>query len=172
MDALFTRANEGELTSTLDGEPWTSGSAIAAEGSHTVVVTATDCAGNEATRSYTFAIDLTPPRFLTFAPASGAKVTEVPVSLSGTVDSDALEVRLGDRIVPVANGAFTIPNVFAEGVNELALEVIDRAGHTGRASYILGIKTAKPLVEIVEGGEAIIEGAVFTRAIAPQIRLF
>ncbi|MFL6247287.1 MAG: Ig-like domain-containing protein [Thermoanaerobaculia bacterium] len=170
--ALFARANEGNVTATLDGVSWNSGSEIAAEGSHTLRVTAKDCAGNEATRTYTFAIDLTPPRFLTFTPASGAKVSEIPVSLSGTVDSDAREVRLNERTVPVTNGAFMIPNVFADGVNELALEVIDRAGHAGRATYTLGIKTEKPLVEIVEGGEAMIEGAVYTRAVAPRIRLF
>ncbi|MDP9191461.1 MAG: Ig-like domain-containing protein [Acidobacteriota bacterium] len=176
---LFTRASDVDaqitVTSTLDGVAWTSGSEIAAEGSHTLRVTAKDCAGNESAREHTFVIDLTPPRFLTFTPASGAKVTNVPTSLSGTVDSDALEVRVLERnvSVPVTNGAFTIVNPgFADGVNDLTLEVVDRAGHTGTTSYTLGVKTAKPLVEIIEGGEAMVDGAVYARAIAPQVRLF
>ncbi len=176
---LFMRANDADssstVTTTLDGTAYTSGAQVAAEGEHTIRVVARDCAGNESTREHTFAIDLTAPRFLTFIPASGSKVTQIPSALGGTTDTDAVEVRiLGTGVTaPVSNGAFTIANAgFAEGVNDLSLEVTDRAGHTGRASYTLGIRTAKPLVEITESGDAIADGAVYRRAIEPRVRVF
>jgi RHS repeat-associated protein len=176
---LFTRATDADantsVTATLDGAAWASGSEIASEGSHTLHVKATDCAGNEQTRDLTFTIDLTAPRFLTFSPASGSKVTHVPGSLSGTVDTDAVEVRSADKGFTTAatNGAFTLTAPgFADGVNELSLEVVDRAGNVGRASYTLGIKTAKPLVEISEGGAAMVDSMVFTRSVRPEVRVF
>jgi RHS repeat-associated protein len=175
----FVRAGDADanttVTATLNGAAWTSGTEIGTERSHTLRVKAKDCAGNEFTREQTFTIDLTPPRFLTFTPASGSKVTQVPAALTGTVDADAVEVRVVDKglTTPAANGAFTLPGAgFADGVNELTLEVADRAGNVGQASYTLGIKTARPLVEIIEGGAAMVEGMVFTRSVKPEIRVF
>ncbi|HEX8408777.1 MAG TPA: Ig-like domain-containing protein, partial [Thermoanaerobaculia bacterium] len=173
--ALFVRSNEtsATITATLGTTAYTSGTEIAAEGSHTIRVTARDCAGNESSREHTFAIDLTPPRFLTFTPASGTKVSTLPGSLSGTVSDDAVEVRVRGITVPATNGAFTIPNIgFTDGVNELALEVVDRAGHTGRGSYTIGIRTSQPLVDIVEGGEAMVNGTVYRRTVEPRVRVF
>ncbi|MGZ8779636.1 MAG: IPT/TIG domain-containing protein, partial [Thermoanaerobaculia bacterium] len=96
--ALFVRANDADPSNTamttLDGTAYTSGAQVAAEGEHTIRVVAKDCAGNESTREHTFIIDLTAPRFLTFTPASGSKVTQVPSALGGTTDTDAVEVRI------------------------------------------------------------------------------
>jgi len=175
----FVRAVDADanttVTATLNAAAWTSGTEIGAERSHTLRVKAKDCAGNEFTREQTFTIDLTPPRFLAFTPASGSKVTQVPAALTGTVDADAVEVRVVDKGITThaANGAFTLPDPgFEDGVNELTLEVADRAGNVGQASYTLGIKTAEPLVEIIEGGAAMVEGMVFTRSVKPEIRVF
>ncbi|HYI12031.1 MAG TPA: Ig-like domain-containing protein [Thermoanaerobaculia bacterium] len=175
----FVRATDADanatVTATLNGAAWTSGTEIGGERSHTLQVKAKDCAGNELTRELAFSIDLTSPRFLTFSPASGSKVTQAPAALSGTVDADAVEVRVVEKDItrPAANGAFTLPEPgFEDGVNEITLEVIDQAGNAGRASYTLGVKTTKPLVEIIEGGAAMAEGTVYTRSVKPEIRVF
>ena len=49
------------LSATLDGVPFTLGSSVATEGVWTLVVTATDPAGNTASDTVTFTIDTTPP---------------------------------------------------------------------------------------------------------------
>jgi len=175
---LFFRATDADanatLTATLGSSSVVSGVQVSAETSHTLTVTATDCAGNRKTETRTFTIDVTAPHFLTFTPASGSKVAQIPESLSGTTDSDVVEVRVAGRAgVPVTNGAFTLAGVgFADGVNELTLEAVDRAGNIGRASYTLGIRTTKPLIEIVEGGQAMVEGATYNRAVTPRVRVF
>ena len=46
---------------TLDGVPYNSGTPVTAEGIHTLFVSATDMAGNPATQTMVFTIDLTPP---------------------------------------------------------------------------------------------------------------
>ncbi|NOU54910.1 hypothetical protein HN020_09130 [Brevibacillus borstelensis] len=48
------------VTATLDGAAYTSGTAITASGSHTLVVTATDNAGNQAQQTVTFSINKAP----------------------------------------------------------------------------------------------------------------
>jgi RHS repeat-associated protein len=175
---LFFRANDADanttLTATLGGAPFASGTEVSQEKSHTLTVTATDCAGNRKTETRTFTIDLTPPRFLSFNPASGSKVAQVPDTLAGTTDADAVEVRIAGRVgVPVTNGAFTLSGVgFADGVNELTLEAVDRAGNVGRTSYVLGIKTTNPLIDVVENGEPLVEGSTFGRPVTPIVRLF
>ncbi|HKR65678.1 MAG TPA: Ig-like domain-containing protein, partial [Thermoanaerobaculia bacterium] len=174
----FVRATDADanttVTATLDGNAFTSGTAIASEGAHKLKVTAKDCAGNEFSRELSFTIDLTAPRFLSFTPASGSKVTDVPVSLSGTTDADAVEVRLVGKGVTtsVVNGTFTLDAGFANGVNDLTLDLVDRAGNIGHISYTLGIKTSKPLVDIVEGGASLVDGTVFTRNAKPEVRVF
>ena len=45
----------------------------------------TEFKGFVAVNDVTFTIDLTAPRFLTFSPASGSKLTQVPAALTGTV---------------------------------------------------------------------------------------
>ncbi len=175
---LFFRANDADanttLTATLGGAPFASGTEVSQETSHTLTVTATDCAGNKKTETRTFTIDLTPPRFLSFNPASGSKVAQIPDTLAGTTDTDAVEVRIAGRVgVAVTNGAFTLSGVgFADGVNELTLEAVDRAGNIGRTSYLLGIKTTNPLIDIVENGEPLVEGSTFSRPVTPIVRLF
>ncbi|MDQ3280699.1 MAG: Ig-like domain-containing protein, partial [Acidobacteriota bacterium] len=172
----FIRATDADnaitFSATLDGNAFTSGTEVKSEGQHTLKVTAKDCAGNETSREHAFFIDLTPPVFLTFAPASGTRATQIPAALDGTVSDDAVEVRVKGISVPAANGRFRVPDVFTDGVNELALEVVDRVGHTGRANYTLGIRTSKPLVDIIEGGESLIDGTVYSRTVTPVVRVF
>ncbi|MDN4093586.1 Ig-like domain-containing protein [Brevibacillus agri] len=48
------------VTATLDGAAYTSGTAITASGSHTLVVTATDNAGNQAQQTVTFSVNKAP----------------------------------------------------------------------------------------------------------------
>ncbi len=47
--------------SILNGQPFTSGAAVTAEGIHTLSVTAADVAGNSQSLTITFTIDKTPP---------------------------------------------------------------------------------------------------------------
>ncbi|HJQ41121.1 MAG TPA: Ig-like domain-containing protein [Thermoanaerobaculia bacterium] len=175
---LFFRANDADantkLTATLGGAAFASGTEVSEEKSHTLTVTAEDCAGNKKTETRAFTIDLTPPHFLSFNPASGSKVAQIPDTLAGTTDADAVEVRVAGRVgVAVTNGAFTLSGVgFADGVNELTLEAVDRAGNIGRTSYVLGIETTNPLIDVVENGEPLVEGSTFSRPVTPIVRLF
>jgi len=55
-DWTVSDAHPGPVTATLDGAPFTAGTAVTAAGTHTLVVTSIDLAGNSATRSVSFQI--------------------------------------------------------------------------------------------------------------------
>jgi len=56
----FADANLTSTTLTLDGAPFASGTPVSAAGSHTLVATATDCAGHVTTATVTFQLGTAP----------------------------------------------------------------------------------------------------------------
>lgn len=165
------------VAAQLDGAAWVSGAPIVDEGDHVLTITAADCAGNQgAPLTIAFTIDLTAPSFGSLTPANGSRVGSVPTSLNGSTDEDVERVELVDaggatRATSVANGSFSFTNPpFAEGENRVTIAAIDAAGHRGTIDYTLTIDTSAPSVEILEGGNRIESGAVFRRAISPEIR--
>ena len=176
--ALFVRASDADpnvaVSSRLDGAAYTNGTSIATEGTHTLVVTATDCAGHASQKSVEFTIDLTPPAIRDLNPANGATVRTMPASISGKTDTDAASVDVSGtllRATPAADGSFTIANVpFAEGTNQFTLIASDRAGNHSSLAYAVIAKTLPPVIEILESGVPIPPGALFNRAVTPIIR--
>jgi RHS repeat-associated protein len=176
--SLFVRVADADpnvvVVSKLDGAAYASGTPIAAEGSHTLAVTATDCAGHSSSKSATFVVDLTAPSIRNLTPANGGRVGTMPNAISGTTDVDAVSVQLSGTALaatPGADGSFTIAGVpFVEGSNAFALVAIDRAGNSSTLDYAVTVKTAAPSVEIRESGLPIAEGALFNRTVTPVIR--
>jgi large repetitive protein len=177
--ALFVRAIDADpsvsVSSVLDGTPFMSGSNIAAEGSHTLVVTARDCAGNETSESKSFTIDLTPPSIGALTPVNGSEVGDLPDSITGTIDdthSDVVTVELvgtGIAAAPVSD-TFTLSGVpFAEGANRFTLRARDAAGNEAIVEYVVTVRTEAPVVTISESGTPIIDGALFNRDVTPEI---
>ena len=87
-----TIAGATESTITLDGAVWTPAK-VTTEGTHTIIATASDLAGNTTTKSVTFAIDTTPPAG-SFAFFGGSSLTSVTVArvLSNVVDAAGMRI--------------------------------------------------------------------------------
>jgi hypothetical protein len=138
MDGLFLRppvtlgwsvveANPMATTATLDAiTPVTPGFQIAAEGAHSLSVTATDRAGGSSTATRTFTIDGVAPVLNVTAPASGTYVRG-PVTVSWTV-SDA---NPGTTATATLNGTpITSPHTFnGEAAYSLVVNATDAAGN-------------------------------------------
>ncbi|HEX2832541.1 MAG TPA: Ig-like domain-containing protein [Thermoanaerobaculia bacterium] len=172
--ALLVRGADATVTTKLDGQPYASGTAIAAEGSHTLTVEASDCAGHTSSRSLTFVLDFTPPAIRNLNPANGNTVSTLPNSITGATDPDATRVEIAAlnlAVTPGADGSFQLATVpFAEGTNRFTLRATDRAGNSAEHAYSVIVRTAAPVVEILEGGAPIAANALFARAITPVIR--
>jgi RHS repeat-associated protein len=170
--ALLVRS-DAAVTATLDGHPYASGTAIAAEGTHTLAVEARDCAGHVTTQSLTFALDFTPPAIRNLAPANGATTGTLPSAISGATDTDAMRVEiaaLGLSATPAPDGTFQLNVPFAEGNNRFTLRATDRAGNSAEVAYSAIVRTSGPVVEILEDGAPVAANALFARAITPVLR--
>ena len=120
----------------LNGQPFASGSSIAASGSYTLQASARDAAGNEATRQIQFTLDLDAPQIVVTAPLHGSTVTIAAQEIAGTTEADA-DVHidapgLQTSVRADAAGNFrSIAATLQPGLNTLRLRATDRAGNTG-----------------------------------------
>ncbi len=162
-------------TLTLDGQPYTEGTPIAAEGNHLLVARATDCAGHESAAHAFFAVDTTAPALLATVPAENALLKEPVTTFSGTSSADVVTVTVGGQSVTPTHGAdsttFSLaPYAWREGDNTVVVELVDRAGNRASFTRAFQIKTTGPVVEILLGGVPLGTGKTFFAPITPDIR--
>ncbi|HET8797313.1 MAG TPA: Ig-like domain-containing protein, partial [Thermoanaerobaculia bacterium] len=158
-----------QLTVTLDGVPFVSGTAIEAEKTYELRATATDCAGNVSDELvHRFTIDRTAPAVAFTNPANGATVRAAQ-AISGTL-SEPATVAVEGRGEATVNGlAFTIDGLLADGANALLFIATDPAGNASRTPYNVTVDGVAPSVEITESGAPIAANALFTRPVTPVI---
>ncbi|MEJ8857637.1 Ig-like domain-containing protein [Variovorax robiniae] len=157
-------------TFTVDGGA-ASASYVAptSDGSHTVVVTDTDAAGNVRSTSLTFTLDQTATLSSAeiacasddMAPvidtvARGGVTNDSTITLDGTVNADFAagdQIIIYDGAVPIGfatvNGdtwTFTTPALATEGLHSFTTAVVDSAGNVGplSAEYSIVLDTIAP----------------------------
>jgi RHS repeat-associated protein len=171
--ALLFRANDAStISAKLDNVAYASGTAITAEGSHTLVVTATDCANQTSTKTLQFTIDKTAPSLSNLVPAPNATVGTLPSTITGTASELATVSVAGISAATDASRNFTVAGVpFSEGTNSFTLHAVDAAGNAADVAYVVNVRTKSPEIEIVDNGVPIVSGSLFTRAVTPVIRV-
>jgi subtilase family serine protease len=138
-----TDANPGTVSATLDGVAFASGTPVASEGTHTLVVTATDAAGNTSTSSTTFIVDLAAPAVVVNGVFDG-ELTNSPVTPVVTI-SDA---NLTSQLVTLDGTPFSGGTVAAEGEHLLTATASDCAGHTTRVNVAFSIDRTPPAIAV------------------------
>lgn len=129
---------------TLDGESFSAGSSVGAEGEHTLRVYAEDMAGNVAEKSLTFTIDKTPP-----------EVTIGGVEAGGFYNHEVLPVvevadaHPGDLNLTLDGAPYQADTpIAAEGIHRFEATATDRAGNSATASVEFTIDTTPPVITI------------------------
>src|SRR5205085_8480408 len=126
------------IAATLDTAPFTSGTPVTTEATHTITATAHDAFGHTSqTASVTFTIDRTPPSVTITFPADNFTTGADHVDVRGTATGgDVASVVVNSVPASVAaDGSFTATNVNLDlGGNVLVAAATDRAGNTGTAS--------------------------------------
>lgn len=119
----FSTGGDGEVTASLNGVPFVGGTPVQHEGAYTLVVAATDRAGNSSTETVTFVIDVTPPDVIVLGVSEGRTYDRMvtPVAMS-TDPSAVLTVTLNGA--PYFGGAIAAP-----GTYELVVSARDPAGN-------------------------------------------
>ncbi|OGX03120.1 MAG: hypothetical protein A3J12_05905 [Omnitrophica bacterium RIFCSPLOWO2_02_FULL_44_11] len=124
----------------LDGENFTPGSTVSAEGNHELTVSATDLADNPALTTIHFTIDKTAPVVEITSPANNAVANTSTMTVSGTTSEPVKEVRifLNSTVVRTVTQAAGTFSSFSEtgiqltaGQNILQAIAKDLAGNEG-----------------------------------------
>ncbi|RKI37803.1 hypothetical protein D7Y27_24905 [Corallococcus sp. AB004] len=143
-------AHPGTVTAKLDGADFTSGTTVSAGGSHTLVITAVDQAGNSAEAQRTFTIDTAPPVPTIQSPQNGlvTREAQVEVAVSVTEPGQVSRIEVGGvELVKGTDNVWRHAVPLNEGTNVLTVNVLDAAGNASTASVtVVRDSTAPQLV--------------------------
>ncbi|HEX6904369.1 MAG TPA: Ig-like domain-containing protein [Thermoanaerobaculia bacterium] len=143
-----TDASAVTVDATLDGAAFTSGSAVAGEGTHLLSVSATDAAGNTASLVVGFGIDTAPPVFGSVQPADQAVVAAAQATLQGQV-TGAVSVTVDGQAATLVGEDFTAgPYTLAEGLKTWTIVATDAAGNTAQRTHRITRDSQAPTVAI------------------------
>lgn len=133
-------ANLASVTATLDGAAFTSGTFVTAEGTHILVVTAVDRAGNQTVRTVTFTLDFTLPVLSVMGVSEGALGTSFTPVFTAT-DASPLQPLEGvlDNVL-IASGT----PVTALGAHTLRVRAWDMAGNLSSVTVHFTVLQARP----------------------------
>ncbi|UQR65125.1 Ig-like domain-containing protein [Bradyrhizobium sp. C-145] len=124
-----------------------------ADGSHTIVASETDAAGNIGTASLTFTLDTTAPSVAITSP--GGSTNQASQTITGAVDvADAgATVTILDGTTPIgtavvqSNGSWSSTVTLSQGSNSLTARVTDLASNTATSSAVVyTLSTSAPTV--------------------------
>lgn len=143
---VSTDAHLAEQVVTLNNESYEPGTPVTEEGAYTLVVTATDEAGNEITQTVTFTIDLTAPAISITHPGNGS-FANADVIPEFTVTDTYLDESLTSTTL---NGlAYVSQTVVAnEGDYTFVVAAEDRAGNRSTETVNFTIDKTAPIIEV------------------------
>jgi hypothetical protein len=155
-------ANLKSSTVTLDGAPYTSGTAVSTEATHELFVSATDKAGATTTKTVTFSIDRTKPVVTWGAttPADGAFLRSMFVVDADATDNLALNTFAmtapsgqTDTNTTVAHAHYDLnASTLGDQTLTVTLTAVDRAGNQQTATRTFILDTTPPVVMITTTG--------------------
>lgn len=159
------------IAAMLDGQPFTSGTTVRAEGTHAITATATDPVGHVGSASATFSIDTTPPVIRITSPADGAAVTGDTVTVTGTVEDAVFATVNGVTAKLGAGGSFSTAVPLEPGDNLVSVSARDRAGNfvtahlsLTRSDLTSGVVITSPLGGVTNRRTTVVSGRVLTPA--------
>lgn len=127
------------------------------DGSHTVIINASDNDGNAAVaKSVTFKVDTVPPTLNISAPANEMVTNTASVVVRGnTNDASSSPVTVKITLAGVdqgtvtvgSDGTFTKTITLKEGANTIAVTATDSAGKASTVSRSVTLDTSKPVIK-------------------------
>ncbi|MBS2021168.1 MAG: hypothetical protein JST92_02075, partial [Deltaproteobacteria bacterium] len=131
----------------LDGQAFTSGATVVAEGTHKLDVLAKDQGGHSTRVLLTFIIDRTPPLLRISGATDGSRIRTFPrISIVSTdANAGTTTVRLDGVTLPDAQ-PFTVST---EGAHQVQATAVDRAGNASQAQLSFFIDRTPPGVSIL-----------------------
>ncbi|WP_163866947.1 RHS repeat-associated core domain-containing protein [Myxococcus eversor] len=131
------------VVATLDGQPFASGTAVSAEGLHTLVVTATDLAGNETQEEVSFTLDRSAPVLTVSGVTNGGRYPSAIVTFSGS------DLTL-DSVTATLNGSPYVSGttIAAHGAYTFTAVAVDRLGHQSSVTRTFSVDAQGPVIVV------------------------
>lgn len=131
----ITEAHPQSSSIRLNGQPFTSGTAVSSDGDYLLQADATDAAGNSATAQLHFTLDLQAPAVSVSEPVPGSTVTLAQQEIAGSTEPLAsVHITAPGLVTTVqadAQGRFrSAAATLQPGLNTLRLQATDRAGNS------------------------------------------
>ena len=115
------------------------------EGKNSIKVDALDAVGNRAEKIVTVYLDTVPPALAITDPKDGTIVSKADITLEGTTDAGAV-LTLNKQSVPNSNGGFTTKFVLKEGLNNITMSAVDKAGNRANVTIQITLDTKVSLI--------------------------
>jgi hypothetical protein len=157
VTVAITELNLASSTITVDGGIRTSPMTISGSGAHTIVASAIDRAGNTASQTVAFTIDLSAPTISWGSTPSSGSVVGSTLTATLTA-SDSEGIKRFDIVAPsgAADGAPAVDTIVysetaaanVEYERTLTVEAEDNVGNTAPATRTFRFDTLKPVVNI------------------------
>ncbi len=139
-----TDLNLSLVSSTLDGFAFAAGGVASTEGPHTLLINAVDRAGNRATTTVAFVIDLTPPVLSIGGVRDGAffNVSVAPIFSASDANLNQVSALLNGA--PFVSGTL----ISIEGIYKLSVSATDLAGNASQRNVSFVIDRTAPVIAI------------------------
>jgi hypothetical protein len=137
----------------------------------TVVVDATDVAGNTAHTTVSVSVDKTPPTLTVSQPVNFQKIQRLPVVVIGKTEIGATVTVQGVAATVLADGSFEHPIAAAtDGPLTIAVIARDAAGNTTTRTIAVSVLSTKLIQMQVGAKAALVNGQSIVLQVAPFIR--
>ncbi|MBK9385771.1 MAG: hypothetical protein IPN34_13255 [Planctomycetes bacterium] len=147
----FTSSPAGITASASTSPAEVSGTLDLVEGLNTIVMNATDQAGNTGGDSVTLFVDTIAPAITIDQPLPGSVFGLGPIEISLGI-ADATDVRVAflgqEHVVAGGTGVIDASIPLSEGSNTIEFTAIDAAGNQSTASLVLVLDSIAPIVSI------------------------
>ncbi|HEX7828168.1 MAG TPA: Ig-like domain-containing protein, partial [Thermoanaerobaculia bacterium] len=172
VTAEITDLSETVDVATLDGQPFSLTLPIASEGTHTLVVTATDELLWQGSATSTFIVDKTAPKISVF---EGTTILRDGDSFAREI---VIRATAEDITTPVLSATidgtlFNLGSTYAvDGTHTLVVNAVDAAGnHSTPVTLVFHIDRNKPEVTLLEGTSPFPVAHTFDRDITADVTI-
>jgi hypothetical protein len=153
--------NPGTTATTLNDQPYVSGTPVSAEGAYALAVSATDAATNVANATIHFEIDKTAPVVTVTGVAEGAFYNVDVTPIVTVVDKNLRTTILTLNDQPYVSGT----PLSGEGVYTLVINATDAAANATNATIHFEIDKTAPAISVA----GVLEGAFYNVDVTPIV---
>lgn len=118
------------------------------EGANTIVVIATDAAGNSASETRSVTLDTIAPALAVTTPSAGAILASRVITVAGTAEVGSELTVSGVRVDVTTAGTWSVDLAFADGPHTITVRAVDAASNVATVTRSVTVDTTAPALYV------------------------